>query len=316
MNNLCIGNVKLDGNVLLAPMAGFTSLPFRMLARKYGASLTCTEMVSAKACVYGNQKTLQLLQVAKNEKPCACQIFGHEPDIIAKAIQLPALQKFDIIDINMGCPAPKIINNGDGSALLKNIELARCVIESAVSSTNKPITVKFRIGYTKDDVIAVEFAKMCELAGAKMITIHGRTTDQGYAGKADMEIIKKCKEAVSIPVVANGDCLNLDDYNRIIEQTGADGVMIGRAALGNPEIFGLIKGKRIKTDKRKIIFEYLDNMQEYFGEKQAVLESRAHLMYFLKGAYCGTKIKTKIMQASSIDEIKSILSVFYEDIRH
>ena len=316
MKNLNIGGVVLDGNVLLAPMAGFTSLPFRELARKCGASLTCTEMVSAKACVYGNPKTLKLLDVAKNENPCACQIFGHEPDIVAKAVRLPELKKFDIIDINMGCPAPKIVGNGDGSALLKNIELARQVVEAAVHATKKPITVKFRIGFSKNEIIAVQFAKMCEEAGAKMITIHGRTTEQGYAGKADMEIIKKCKEAVKIPVVANGDCSSLEDFNRIIDETGADGVMIGRAALGNPEIFGQSAGKKIKKTKKELIFDYLDGMKSYFGDKQATIESRAHLMYFLKGLTGSTKIKMKIMQANSIEETKSIISVFFDDMEH
>jgi len=314
MKNLTIGNVKLNGNVLLAPMAGFTSLPFRRLALEFGASLTFTEMVSAKACLFDNKKTMEILDVHESEKPCACQIFGSEPDVMSEAVKLPVFEKFDIIDINMGCPAPKIVQNGEGSALLNDINRARDIIKAVVNSTNKPVTVKFRIGFTPDKIIAVEFAKMCEEAGAKAITIHGRTTTQGYSGKADMEIIKLCKQSVSIPVIANGDCTSKEDYDRILNQTGADGVMIGRGALGNPQVFSEIKSIKNNKSRKDVILTYLDYMNEYFSGKKAVLESRAHIMFFLRGLKNSTQIKTKIMKVDTISELKSIIIDFFNNI--
>ena len=311
MKNLKIGNIELDGNILLAPMAGFTNLPFRRLAKEFGASLTVTEMVSAKACLFGNQKTFDILKVHDVEKPCACQIFGSDPEAMAQAVKLPEFDRFDIIDINMGCPAPKIVSNGEGSALLNDIDKAKRIISSVVKATNKPVTVKFRIGYTSNSIIAVEFAKMCEEAGASAITIHGRTTEQGYSGKADMEIIKKCKEAVNIPVIANGDCTSVEDYNRMLIETGADGIMIGRGALGNPQIFSQIRNKEISISRRDVVIKYLDYMLEHFGEKVALLESRAHVMYFLKGLKDSTKVKIEIMKATSISEMKDIICNFF-----
>ena len=311
MKNLKIGKIELNGNILLAPMAGFTNVAFRRLARECGASLTYTEMVSAKALTYGNQKTLDILKTFEGEKPCAVQIFGSEPEVIAQAIKLPCLSKFDIIDINMGCPAPKIISNGEGSALLKNIPLARKIIESAVAATDKPITVKFRIGYTEDNIVAVEFAKMCEEAGAAAITIHGRTTSQGYSGISDMDIIKECKKAVSIPVIANGDCKSKDDYTKMLSYTGADGVMIGRGALGNPQIFSDIRTIKLKKSRKDILKLYLQYMQEYFSPKLALLESRAHIMFFLKGEKNSSNAKIEIMKAESISDVDKILDNFY-----
>jgi len=312
MKNLRIGKIELNGHILLAPMAGFTNVAFRRLARECGASLTYTEMVSAKALTYGNQKTLDILKTFEGEKPCAVQIFGSEPEVIAQAIKLPCLSKFDIIDINMGCPAPKITSNGEGSALLKNIPLARKIIQSAVSATDKPITVKFRIGYTEDNIVAVEFAKMCEEAGASAITIHGRTTSQGYSGNSDMDIIKECKKAVSIPVIANGDCKSKDDYTKMLSYTGADGVMIGRGALGNPQIFSEIKSINPEMNKKDILKLYLKYMQEYFSPKLALLESRAHIMFFLKGEKNSTNAKIQIMKAESLRDVINIVDNFYK----
>lgn len=312
MKNLKIGNIELEGNVLLAPMAGFTSLPFRRQAREMGASLATTEMVSAKACLFGNEKTFEILDTHECEVPCACQIFGSDPDVIAEAIKLPIFDKFDIIDINMGCPAPKIVSNGEGSALLKDMDLAKKIIKSAVEAAfPRPVTVKFRIGYTKDNIVAVEFAKMCENAGASAITIHGRTTEQGYSGRADMGIIADCKKAVNIPVIANGDCNSKEDFERIIDETGADGVMIGRGALGNPQIFSEIKGIKNQKSRKEIVTCYLEYMKEYFPEKRALLESRAHIMFFLKGLAGSTKVKTEIMKASNFDEIFCIINDFF-----
>ena len=311
MKNLKIKNIVLDGNVLLAPMAGFTNVAFRKLAREMGASLAYTEMVSAKALLFGNQKTLDLLETYDGESPCAVQIFGHEPDVIEKAVSLPCLQKFDIIDINMGCPAPKIVGNGEGSALLNDIELARKIIESAVRGTKKPVTVKFRIGFKNSEIIACEFAKMCEEAGASAITIHGRTTEQGYSGVADMRIIAECKKLVSIPVIANGDCNSTGDYKRMIQDSGADAVMIGRGALGNPQIFATIKGEKVTFSRKEILFKYLAYMEEFFPAKVALLESRAHIMFFLKGEKNSTKVKIEIMKAETMEKVYSIIENFY-----
>ena len=312
MKNLKIGNVELNGNVLLAPMAGFTNVAFRKLAILCGASLTYTEMVSAKALLYENKKTMDLLKISDIESPCACQIFGNDPEAMGRAVRLPVLQKFDIIDINMGCPAPKIIGNGEGSALLKNKDLARKIIEEVVNNTSKPVTVKFRIGFNNDEVVAVEFAKMCEEAGAKAITIHGRTTAQGYSGKADMQIIRECKKSVNIPVIANGDCLSREDYERMLEITGADGVMIGRGALGNPEIFSQIKKLDCEYTKKQLLIQYLQLMQHFLNPKQALLESRTHIMFFLKGIKNSASAKIKVMNATSFDELYEIIDEIFE----
>ena len=213
--SLFIKNVELKSNIILAPMAGYSDLALRKMCSDYGSGLVVTEMVSSAALHYNSQKTLELLRLNDESCPVACQIFGHDPEIMAEAAASPYLEKFDIIDINMGCPAKKIISNKDGSALLNDIDLARKIIESCVKATDKPITVKFRIGYTDDNIVATEFAKMCEEAGASAITVHGRTTSQGYSGTVNYDVIRQVKESVSIPVFANGDCKTREDALRI-----------------------------------------------------------------------------------------------------
>ena len=208
-----IGNFEFKNNLILAPMAGVTDVAFRSICIDFGADAGVTEMVSAKALSYDNEKTSDLLLTAPNEKIKIVQLFGHEPEIMAKICASSYLDKFDIIDINMGCPAPKIVGNGDGSALMKDIGLARQIVESCVQATNKPITVKFRSGYTKDSINAVEFAKMCEEAGAKAITVHGRTREQMYGGKVDLDIIRSVKHSVSIPVIASGDVVDKESFD-------------------------------------------------------------------------------------------------------
>jgi len=304
-----IKNVELKSNALLAPMAGYTDLAFRHLCLNYGAGLVCTEMVSSKALHYKSKKTEELLYTFPGDFPSAVQLFGHEPEIMAEAVKNPLLDKFDIIDINMGCPARKIIANGDGSALLNDFDLAKKIIKSCVDNSIKPITVKFRIGYKKDENIAVEFAKMCEDAGASAITVHGRTTAQGYSGDVDYETIKKVKQAVSIPVFANGDCKTKEDFERILKITGADGVMIGRGAVGHPEIFEEIVHKNINNSANKleqIKFHY-ETLLDYFPEKYVVKYMRSHLAGYLSGKYKNSQLLVKLLKMTEYDEIIGIL---------
>lgn len=309
--SIFIKDVELKTNLILAPMAGFTDLAFRKMCHDFGAGLTCTEMVSAKALHYHNKKTEDLLQSLDSECPKAVQIFGHEPEIMAEAVRNPLLDKFDIIDINMGCPAPKITKNGDGSALLKNMELARMVIEACTKATSKPITVKFRIGYGRDENIAVEFAKMCEKAGASAITVHGRTTSQGYSGKVDYETIKKVKQAVSIPVFANGDCKTREDYLNILNMTNADGVMVGRASVGCPEIFSeILSGEKTNCDKLSQIRYHYETLFKYYEEKYVIKGMRTHLAGYLSGEYKNTKLLVELLKCDNYDEILRKLTDF------
>lgn len=307
--SIFIKNVELKSNLILAPMAGFSDVAFRNLCLKYGAGLVCTEMVSSKALSYKNKKTEDLLVTLDGESPKAVQIFGHEPEIMAEAVKNPLLQKFDIIDINMGCPAPKITKNGDGSSLLKNIELAREIIKACVAATDKPVTVKFRIGYDAGQDIAVQFAKMCEEAGASAITVHGRTTAQGYSGMPDYEAIKRVKEAVSIPVFANGNCTSREDYLNILNQTKADGVMIGRASLGKPEIFEeILTGKEVEVNKLEQIKWHYETLLKFFPEKFVVLSMRSHLACYLKGRNKNTKALLELMKQTKYVDVMQILT--------
>jgi len=289
-------------------------MAFRNMCLKAGAGLVCSEMVSSKALHYKNQKTEELLETFESDRPTAVQIFGHEPEIMAEACANPLLDKFDIIDINMGCPARKIISNGDGSALLKDFELARNIIKECVKATEKPITVKFRIGFDEGENVAVEFAKMCEEAGASAITVHGRTTSQGYAGKVDYETIRMVKQAVSIPVFANGDCRSKEDYFKILELTKADGVAIGRAAVGNPEIFSEITRKEFYMQKLEQIKFHYEELMKVYGERFTVKYMRSHLAGYLSGKYKNSQILVKLLKIEKYTEILAILTDFISKI--
>ena len=289
-------------------MAGYTDIAFRHMCLEYGAGLVCTEMVSSKALHYKNQKTEELLATFESDKPTAVQLFGHEPEIMAEAVKNPLLKKFDIIDINMGCPARKIISNGDGSALLNDIELSREIIEACVKATEKPITVKFRIGYHDDKIVAVEFAKMCEKAGASAITVHGRTTSQGYSGKVDYEIIKQVKESVSIPVFANGDCRTKDDYENIMAITGADGVAIGRGAIGKPEVFSEIQDREFSVEKIEQVKYHYETLMKFFPEKYVVKYMRSHLAGYLSGKYKNSSALVLVLKMENYSEIIEFLT--------
>jgi len=305
MKKLRIKNIELENNLVLAPIAGYTDVGFRKLAKKYGAALTYTEMVSAKALVFGNKKTEDLLITAANEKPCAVQLFGSEPEVFYEAIKLKCLEKFDVIDINMGCPAPKIFSNGEGSALMGDVELAKEIVKASVRATNRPITVKFRSGIEK--VTAIEFAKAMEEAGASLITIHARTKEQGYSGKADLKVAKAVKDAVKIPVIVSGDCVDKESYLNILKETKADGVMIARGALGKPEVFSEILDKNVEINKLNDILEHIQELRKYYSEKYVVLNMRSHIAFYLKKYKIPSDIRVKFLKVEKIEELIELL---------
>lgn len=307
-----IGNIEFKNNILLAPMAGVTDVAFRSICVDMGADAGVTEMVSAKALKFDNDKTKDLLLTAPNESIKIVQIFGHESEIMAEICGSKYLEKFDIIDINMGCPAPKIVNNGDGSALMKDIELAREIISKCVKATNKPVTVKFRSGFDEDNINAVEFAKMCESAGASAITIHARTRNQMYDGKVNLDIVKKVKESVSIPVIASGDIVNIDSYRKTLEYTKCDGVMIGRGALGNPYIFSELIGKSFTKNKLKDIQKHISILRNYFPDRFIIGHIKKHILWYLKGEENCSDVKVKISYETSIEKILEILKIFFK----
>lgn len=305
-----IKTLQINNNIVLAPMAGYTDVGFRKLCTKFGASITYTEMVSAKALMYDSEKTKELLYTDPIEKIKAVQIFGHEPDVMAKACQNPLLQKFDIIDINMGCPAPKIVKNHEGSFLLTNKLLAGDIVKACVDATDKPVTVKMRLGYGQDNV-AVEFASYMEKCGASLITVHGRTQSQMYSGKVDMESIRRVKEALTIPVIANGDVVDQNSYKILLEQTKCDGVMIGRGALGNPTIFSNIVGKEVKINKFDLINEHICTLRQYFDERFITLNMRKHIAFYLKNTGASAEFKQKLMVEDNLDTVLDMLNKFF-----
>ena len=234
---LKIGNVELENNVILAPMAGVTDMPYRILCREQGAGLVCMEMVSAKAILYKNKNTQELLKVDERERPVSLQLFGSDPDIVADIAASLEDGPYDIFDINMGCPVPKIVKNGEGSALMRNPKLVEEILTKLVKAVKKPVTVKFRKGFNDTCINAVEIAKIAESAGVAAVAVHGRTREQYYSGKADWNIIREVKKAVKIPVIGNGDVFTPQDAKRLVEETGCDGIMVARGAKGNPWIF-------------------------------------------------------------------------------
>lgn len=311
-----IGNVELQNPLILAPMAGVTDLPFRLLCREQGAGLVCMEMVSAKAVAFHNRNTEKLMQIDPKEHPVSLQLFGSDPEIISETAKAIEERPFDILDLNMGCPVPKIVGNGEGSALMRDPELAEQIISRTVKAIQKPVTVKIRKGFDEEHINAVELARIAEASGAAAVAVHGRTREQYYSGNADWEIIRQVKEAVGIPVIGNGDVDSPQKAEAMFRETGCDGIMIGRAARGNPWIFRRILvylAKGTEEDKpsieevQKMMLRHARMQTDYKGDYTGIREMRKHISWYTAGYPHSAKLRAQINSVESLEELEELI---------
>lgn len=319
MAKLTIGTVELDNNIILGPMAGVTDLPFRLLCKEQGCGLMYTEMVSAKAILYNNKNTDALLKVEECERPIAVQLFGSDPKIISEMAKRIEAGPYDIFDVNMGCPVPKVVNNNEGSALMKNPRLVGEILSSLVKAIEKPVTVKIRKGFNRESVNAVEIAKIAQESGVSAIAVHGRTREDYYSGRADWDIIRQVKKAVSIPVIGNGDVFSAKDAVDLIEKTGCDGVMVARGAKGNPWIFsdiisyqttGILPEHPSLESVKQMILRHAKLQLQYKGEYLGIREMRKHVAWYTAGMPHSASIRRAVNQMESIEELEKLLDMW------
>ena len=316
LHGLTIGSVVLDNNIILAPMAGVTDLPFRLLCSEQGAGMCCMEMISAKAILYKNKNTESLLEIHPKEGHVSLQLFGSDPKIMSEMAKKIEDRPFDILDINMGCPVPKVVNNGEGSALMKQPDLVEKIVSAVVNAIDKPVTVKIRKGFDDAHVNAVEIAKIAENSGAAAVIVHGRTREQYYAGEADWEIIARVKESVSVPVIGSGDVTNGISAERMLRQTGCDGVMVGRAARGNPWIFrqiaayledGTLLSKPDREQIREMVLRHARLQLECKGEYTGVREMRKHVSWYTAGVPNSARLRQSVNMAEDFEELEKLV---------
>lgn len=319
-----IGSVALENNVFLAPMAGVTDLPFRILCKEMGCGLVYSEMVSAKGILYDNKNTTELLEIDEKERPAAVQLFGSDPEILGAMAKKIESYPIDIIDVNMGCPAPKIVKNGEGSCLMKTPELVGKIVKSLVESQSKPVTIKFRKGFDDDHINAVEIAKIAEANGAAAVAVHGRTREQYYSGKADWDIIREVKKAVHIPVIGNGDIFTPQDAKNLLEHTGCDAIMVGRGAQGNPWIFkrilhyletGELLPEPMAEERVEKALRHSQMLIAYKGEYVGIREMRKHMAWYMKGLPGAAELRGKLNYAETLAEMEGLLGDYLEKHR-
>ena len=315
MAKLKIGNVELENNLILAPMAGVSDLPFRLLCKEQGAGLVCMEMISAKAIYYNNKNTEQLLEIHPDEGPVSLQLFGSDPVIMSEMAKRIEERPFAVLDVNMGCPVPKVVNNHEGSALMKNPKLVEEIVTALVKAIKKPVTIKIRKGFNDENINAVEIARIAEACGASAVAVHGRTREQYYSGKADWDIIARVKDSISIPVIGNGDVVDEESAENMLKMTGCDGIMVGRAAQGNPFIFHQLShfvktgekcAKPTPQQIKEAIMKHAGLSIQYKGEYTAVREMRKHISWYSAGYPNSSKLRARMNEMETMQDILAI----------
>lgn len=309
---LTIGNVKLNSNIVFAPIAGFSEVGFRHLCAKFGAGLTYTELVSAKGLVFGNKGTEELIATTSIQTPCAVQLFGSDPEFMYKASKDERLKKFDIVDINMGCPVRKVFGNGDGSALMANPSIITEIVQAVSEGAKRPVTVKMRSGIEIGKPLAVECAIAAQKGGASAVTVHPRYREQYYSGDCDYSIIRDVKNAVDIPVIANGNIVDAQSLENVRNLTGADGFMIGRGALGRPYIFAELKGEKPEIDVKSLIYEHISVLREFMADFTVANVMKLQLCYYARGGKNAKAVRVEIGKAKSLDDIFAIVETYFD----